>query len=308
MDYGLAAALMAAALGMGGDGAPMWTLLAAAAAVLGLSLLTDYEWGVRRRTPVPVHMGGDLLIGLALAVSPWMLGFAGVGAAGWAPHVVAGLVLIGAALTTQPRAYGLEHPAVLAAQGMAVARRWAGMAPGERAMPVTLLLWLGLGGFFAAAAIGAALLMAHARRRHMPVAPAFAHGFFAGSGLILLIIAVIYGWRGGGGGIGAWPVVALAILLVAATLGATLLYLHVRTGSIPMKLGVAHGATAATGVVVLFLAMVARSYTGGPVPLDPREIERQEAAEREAAELEGEGAPREGPPRGSAPQGIRPRD
>lgn len=135
-------------------------------------------------------------------------------------------------------------------------------------MPVTLLMWLGLGGFFAAAAIGAALLMAHARRKHVSVAPAFIHGFFAGSGLILLTVAVFYGAGGEGGGIGPWPVIALVVFFCAAVLGVTMLYLHVKTGSIPIKLGVAHAALAATGIVTLFLIMVLRAYTGDPLPLD----------------------------------------
>ncbi len=136
-------------------------------------------------------------------------------------------------------------------------------------MPVTLLLWLALGGFFAAAALGAAMLTAHARSRRVPVAPAFVHGFFAAGGLILLIAAVITG--GAGGGIGPWPRIALAVFLGAAALGATLLYLHVRTGTIPIPLGVAHAALAAAGIVTLFLVMAFRAYSGAPAPLNPAE-------------------------------------
>jgi hypothetical protein len=114
LDYVLATAMLAGAVIYGGGEPQVWVAVPAALAVLAVAMVTDFEWGIVRRLPVPVHMALDLLIGGALAASPWVLGFA---AEVWAPHVLAGAVLIGAALTTQPRPYGLEHPAFLRAQG-----------------------------------------------------------------------------------------------------------------------------------------------------------------------------------------------
>lgn len=64
------------------------------------SLLTDYELGAMRVIPMPVHLGLDFASGLLLLVSPWLFGFADRIA--W-PHVLFGLIEIGASLTTQTR-------------------------------------------------------------------------------------------------------------------------------------------------------------------------------------------------------------
>ena len=73
--------------------------------ILGLgaivySLLTDYELGAMRVIPMPVHLGLDFASGLLLLASPWLFGFADRIA--W-PHVLFGLIEIGASLTTQTR-------------------------------------------------------------------------------------------------------------------------------------------------------------------------------------------------------------
>ncbi len=65
------------------------------------SLLTDYELGAMRVIPMPVHLGLDFASGLLLLASPWLFGFADRIA--W-PHVLFGLLEIGASLTTQTRA------------------------------------------------------------------------------------------------------------------------------------------------------------------------------------------------------------
>jgi hypothetical protein len=61
------------------------------------AMLTDYEWGAVRLIPVPMHLATDALVGLFLAASPWLFGFADFI---WWPHVVLGLGEIMAALTT----------------------------------------------------------------------------------------------------------------------------------------------------------------------------------------------------------------
>ncbi len=70
--------------------------------VLGLtvivySLFTDYEAGMLRRLPMRTHLAFDFVTGLVLAVSPWLFGFS---QAAWLPHLVMGLFVMAAALTT----------------------------------------------------------------------------------------------------------------------------------------------------------------------------------------------------------------
>lgn len=67
-------------------------------AAIVYSLLTDYELGVFQRIPFRVHLTLDLLSGIFLTVSPWVLGFAD---RFWAPHFILGLVEIGAVLMTR---------------------------------------------------------------------------------------------------------------------------------------------------------------------------------------------------------------
>lgn len=67
-------------------------------AALIYALLTDYEIGVVRMIPMPVHLLLDGASGLLLAASPWLFGFAD--RVFW-PHLILGLLEVGAALTTR---------------------------------------------------------------------------------------------------------------------------------------------------------------------------------------------------------------
>jgi SPW repeat len=74
--------------------------------VLGIGLIvysvfTDYELGVWRMFPMPVHNLFDIVAGALLAVSPWLFGFADEGTNVWAPFVVVGIAAIGLGLTTK---------------------------------------------------------------------------------------------------------------------------------------------------------------------------------------------------------------
>lgn len=68
------------------------------AGVIVYSLLTRYELGLARLIPMPVHLGLDAAGGLLLAASPWLFGFAD---RVWLPHLIFGILEIGAALTTR---------------------------------------------------------------------------------------------------------------------------------------------------------------------------------------------------------------
>lgn len=96
LDYGMGLLLIALpwVLGFARGGAETWVPVAAGGAVIAYSLLTDYEFGVVRRIQMPVHLWLDVIGGVLLAVSPWLLEFDDHV---WMPHVILGIVEIGAA-------------------------------------------------------------------------------------------------------------------------------------------------------------------------------------------------------------------
>lgn len=99
LDYLLGALLIGSPwlFGFAAGGAETWMPVGAGAAVVLYSLFTDYELGVVRRIQMPVHLFLDFLLGVALAVSPWLLGFDTLV---WIPHVVLGVVeIVTAAIT-----------------------------------------------------------------------------------------------------------------------------------------------------------------------------------------------------------------
>lgn len=63
------------------------------------SLMTDYELGLVHVLPMRAHLFIDLLAGLLLVVSPWLLGFAG--RIIW-PHVTVGVMEILIVLISSP--------------------------------------------------------------------------------------------------------------------------------------------------------------------------------------------------------------
>lgn len=63
------------------------------------SLLTAYELGVAKLIPYRVHLGLDMVAGLFLATSPWLMNFADRIVA---PHLVVGVLEIGVALLSRP--------------------------------------------------------------------------------------------------------------------------------------------------------------------------------------------------------------
>lgn len=65
---------------------------------IGGAMLTDYELGVMRAIPMPVHLGIDIASGVLLALSPWLFGFSD--RVFW-PHLLVGVMEIGAGLTTR---------------------------------------------------------------------------------------------------------------------------------------------------------------------------------------------------------------
>ena len=72
-------------------------------AIIGMSLMTDYELSLARVISMPVHLGVDMLGGVLLAASPWLFGFSD--RVYW-PHLIFGLIEIGTAAMTETRPGG----------------------------------------------------------------------------------------------------------------------------------------------------------------------------------------------------------
>jgi hypothetical protein len=107
LDYIMGVLLIAAPwiFGFARDGAETWVPVIVGAAAIVYSLLTDYELGVSPMIPMSTHLILDLVGGVLLAVSPWLFGFADYI---WQPHLILGILEIGAALMTK-RVPGIER-------------------------------------------------------------------------------------------------------------------------------------------------------------------------------------------------------
>ena len=80
------------------NGAETWVPVLLGAGAIAYSLITDYELGVIPVIKMPVHLALDAGSGLFLAASPWIFSF---DERVWIPHVVFGLLEIGAAAMTR---------------------------------------------------------------------------------------------------------------------------------------------------------------------------------------------------------------
>ncbi|NJK86324.1 MAG: hypothetical protein HC906_10480 [Bacteroidales bacterium] len=65
--------------------------------MIGMALLTDYEYGAIKAIPMPFHLTMDVIAGIFLAISPWLLGYAEIV---FLPHLLVGIVEVFVALTT----------------------------------------------------------------------------------------------------------------------------------------------------------------------------------------------------------------
>jgi hypothetical protein len=90
LDYLTAGVLIAAPamLGFRKQGMQTWLPMALGVGTIGYSLLTDYELGLFKIIPMPVHLALDAANGALLAASPWLFGFAEEVSA---PHLGLGL-------------------------------------------------------------------------------------------------------------------------------------------------------------------------------------------------------------------------
>lgn len=83
--------ILAGAAWLGANNAAGAVPLVLGAATILYSLVTAYELGAIRVLPMRAHLALDLISGIFLALSPWILGFTD---RVWAPHLLAGLLEI----------------------------------------------------------------------------------------------------------------------------------------------------------------------------------------------------------------------
>jgi len=94
----IAAPLM---IGFRKHGMQTWLPVALGVGTIGYSLLTDYELGLFKIIPMPMHLALDAANGALLAASPWLFGFAEEVSA---PHLGLGLfeIVVTASSQTAP--------------------------------------------------------------------------------------------------------------------------------------------------------------------------------------------------------------
>jgi hypothetical protein len=100
MDYLMGILLIASPwlFNFAGGGAETWVPVILGASTIIYSLLTDYELSISRTLSMRTHLTLDLLSGIVLAASPWLFGFSEVV---YLPHLILGILEIGASLTTE---------------------------------------------------------------------------------------------------------------------------------------------------------------------------------------------------------------
>ena len=105
IDYAAGGTLYAtpALLGLSDAPASARTLRLASGGAIASSLLTDYELGVVKLVPMPVHLTLDVVSGTLIAASPWLFGFAKNGSRYWVPHALMGATEVLIALMSKTR-------------------------------------------------------------------------------------------------------------------------------------------------------------------------------------------------------------
>lgn len=102
IDYAWGLTLLASPwlLGYADVPAARWIAVVFGIGAILYSLVSDYEPGLLRLLPMPLHLGLDGVAGFILAISP--LGFGFADQVFW-PHVLFGLFSVAASLVTQTR-------------------------------------------------------------------------------------------------------------------------------------------------------------------------------------------------------------
>jgi hypothetical protein len=109
LDYMTAGVLIAAPsmLNFRQGGTQKWLPVALGVGTIGYSLLTDYELGLFKVIPMPMHLALDAANGALLAASPWLFGFSEGTSA---PHLGLGLFESAVTLCSQTTPDWAVHP------------------------------------------------------------------------------------------------------------------------------------------------------------------------------------------------------
>ena len=115
LDYLTAGVLIAApsVLNVRPHGMQRWLPVALGVGTIGYSLLTDYELGLFKVIPMPMHLALDAANGALLAASPWLFGFAEETSA---PHLALGLFEIAVTASSQATPARAADPDTRSAQ------------------------------------------------------------------------------------------------------------------------------------------------------------------------------------------------
>lgn len=102
LDYivGVVLLLVPTLFGFNDGSAAQYVPITLGIATLVYSLCTNYELGVFKLLSFRGHLALDTLSGIFLALSPWLFQFAD---RVWLPHVVLGVLELGAVLLTGPK-------------------------------------------------------------------------------------------------------------------------------------------------------------------------------------------------------------
>lgn len=74
-----------------------WIAIIVGVLMLGMSFMTDYEGGGKKTISMSAHLTMDVIVGLFLALSPWLFNFNDYV---YLPHLIIGIMEIGAGLFT----------------------------------------------------------------------------------------------------------------------------------------------------------------------------------------------------------------
>ncbi|WP_207423367.1 SPW repeat protein [Desertivirga brevis] len=99
LDYMAGIILIAAPwiLGFADVEAAKWSAVIVGAMILVMSFLTDYEGGGKKVLSMSAHLTMDVIAGIFLAASPWLLNF---DEQVYLPHLIMGILEIGAGIFT----------------------------------------------------------------------------------------------------------------------------------------------------------------------------------------------------------------
>jgi hypothetical protein len=101
--------------GFAGGGPAQMVLVSVGILIIAMALLTNYEYGLYKKLPMEVHLVIDAMMGLFLIMSPWLFDFAYVAIG---PHLLFGILGIGAALFSKVRPAGYQADENLAGSGI----------------------------------------------------------------------------------------------------------------------------------------------------------------------------------------------